>query len=163
MPSAQTLAVPERHADPGVRGFFQMRVLVIAAASFALVGCASVTRGTTNDVTVTTEPAGAAVRTSMNHTCPASPCTFKVGRKDEFVVTASKPGFKEASMPVKTRLAGSGAAGFAGNVLVGGLIGMGVDAATGAALEHYPNPIVLALEPIQSPVTTKPQREGSRT
>ena len=132
-----------------------MRMLFIAAASVALVGCASITRGATNQITVTTEPAGAAVRTSMAHSCPQSPCTFQVNRKDEFVVTASKPGFKDGSMPVKTRVAGSGAAGFAGNVLVGGVIGMGVDAATGATLEHYPNPVVIALEPIQSPTPAK--------
>lgn len=42
-----------------------MRMLFIAAASVALVGCASITRGATNQITVTTEPAGAAVRTSM--------------------------------------------------------------------------------------------------
>lgn len=128
-----------------------MRILLVAAAAGALAGCASITRGTTNDVTVTTEPAGAVVTTSLNHSCPASPCTFKVGRKDEFVVTASKPGYENATMPVKTRIAGSGAAGFTGNVLVGGVIGMGVDAATGAALEHYPSPVVLALRPIQAP------------
>ena len=48
-------------------------------------------------------------------------------------------------MPVGTRVAGAGAAGFAGNVLVGGVVGMAVDAATGATLEHYPNPVMLTL------------------
>jgi hypothetical protein len=47
---------------------------------------------------------------------------------------------------VATRVAGAGAAGFAGNVLVGGLVGMGVDAATGSTLEHYPNPVSVILE-----------------
>ena len=128
-----------------------MRILLIAAAVGALAGCASITRGTTEQITVTTEPAGAVVRTSMNHSCPTTPCTFQVGRKDEFIVTASKPGYHDASMPVKTKVAGAGAAGFAGNVLLGGVIGMGVDAATGATLEHYPSPVVLALQPIQAP------------
>jgi hypothetical protein len=39
------------------------------------------------------------------------------------------------------------AAGFAGNVLAGGLIGMGVDAATGAATDHKPNPVIVTLQP----------------
>jgi hypothetical protein len=42
---------------------------------------------------------------------------------------------------------GTGAAGFAGNVLLGGLVGMGVDAATGAALDHKPNPVIVTLQP----------------
>jgi hypothetical protein len=41
----------------------------------------------------------------------------------------------------------SGAAGFAGNILAGGLIGMGVDAATGAAQDHKPNPVIVTLRP----------------
>ncbi len=52
-------------------------------------------------------------------------------------------------MPVRTRIATAGAAGFAGNVLVGGVVGMAVDAATGATLEHYPNPVVLKLVPLR--------------
>jgi hypothetical protein len=140
-----------------------MRLVLVAAACCALAGCASVTRGTTNDVTITSTPDGAAVRTSMNHTC-VTPCTLKVGRKDEFVVTASKPGYRDASIPVKTKVAGAGAAGFAGNILVGGVIGMGVDAATGATLEHYPSPVAFTLEPVAPPpAAVKPPRRGAKS
>jgi hypothetical protein len=52
-------------------------------------------------------------------------------------------------MPVGTRIAAGGAAGFAGNVLVGGVVGMAVDASTGATLEHYPNPVMLTLVPLR--------------
>jgi hypothetical protein len=41
----------------------------------------------------------------------------------------------------------AGAAGFAGNVIAGGLIGMGVDAATGAATDHKPTPVIVTLQP----------------
>lgn len=34
----------------------------------------------------------------------------------------------------------------AGNLLLGGIVGIGVDAVTGAALDHYPNPVNIALE-----------------
>ena len=36
----------------------------------------------------------------------------------------------------------------AGNVLVGGIIGVGVDAASGAALDLTPNPVVVTLQPL---------------
>lgn len=55
---------------------------------------------------------------------------------------------KRGSIEIKTKVVGAGAAGFAGNVLIGGVIGMGVDAATGAALDHYPNPAHIELVPL---------------
>ena len=75
--------------------------------------------------------------------------TYEAGRKDEFIVTASKPGYHSVEMPVGTRVAGTGAAGFAGNILLGGVVGMAVDAASGATLEHYPNPVMLTLMPLR--------------
>jgi hypothetical protein len=77
------------------------------------------------------------------------PCTLQFSRKDEFSVLFSKPGFHSVEMPVKTQIAGAGAAGFAGNVLLGGLIGMGVDASTGASLEHFPNPVSATMIPLR--------------
>jgi hypothetical protein len=80
-----------------------------------------------------------------------------VQRKDEFSVSFAKPGYQPQTVPVTTRLAGGGAAGFAGNVLVGGIVGMGVDAASGATLEHWPNPVVATLQPV-APVPQPPGR-----
>ncbi len=84
----------------------------------------------------------------MGQTC-VTPCILQFGRKDEFTVTASMPGYHTSEMAVSTRIAGAGAAGFAGNVLLGGVIGMGVDAATGATLEHYPNPVMMEMVPLR--------------
>jgi hypothetical protein len=111
----------------------------------ALAGCATVTRGTTNQVQITSEPSGANVRTSIGHAC-VSPCTLTVDRKSEFIVTFSLDGYQDVSIPVRTQVAGAGAAGVAGNVLVGGIVGVGVDAATGASLEHAPNPVHAVLQ-----------------
>jgi len=43
-----------------------------------------------------------------------------------------------------------------GNILLGGIIGMGADAATGATLEHVPNPVSATLVPISRPPAAKP-------
>jgi hypothetical protein len=127
----------------------KMRIIAATAVAGALGGCATVTRGTTDQITVNSIPAEAEARTSLGHSCPATPCTWDVSRKSEFVVTFTKDGYDGMQIPVATRIAGSGAAGFAGNLLVGGLIGMGVDAATGSTLEHYPNPVVATLVPLR--------------
>jgi hypothetical protein len=124
-----------------------MRVVVAMALGATLGSCASVTRGHTNQVHFASEPAGAELRTSMGHSC-TTPCTLQFSRKDEFVASFSKPGYHPALLMVITRLAGEGAAGFAGNLLIGGGVGMVVDAASGATLEHCPNPVLVTLHPV---------------
>ena len=50
---------------------------------------------------------------------------------------AALSGARKYPPQVATQLAGAGAAGFAGNALLGGLIGMGVDASTGATFRSW--------------------------
>ena len=138
-----------------------LKLIAVGIAALSLAGCATVTRGTTNQIQIVSEPSGADVRTSMGMTCVA-PCTITVSRKDEFAVTFNKPGYQELTIPVKTQVAGSGAAGFAGNVLLGGVVGMAADAATGATLEHVPNPVVGNLRPLGSQKPGKPGKPGKK-
>lgn len=120
------------------------RVLVAASCGLTVAGCASITRGLNEQIQFTSYPSEASVRTSTGFQC-VTPCTLQVGRKDEFTVVFSKADYVSQEVPVRTQVAGSGAAGFAGNIVLGGVIGMGVDAATGAALEHCPNPVSVIL------------------
>jgi hypothetical protein len=133
------------------------RVVLACAAALALGGCATVTRGTDDQIQINSDPQGATVQTSLSQQC-LTPCTLKVGRKDEFSVTIAKPGYAPQTVFVGTKLASAGAAGFAGNVLVGGVVGMGVDAATGATLEHFPNPVTVILQRSGAPTPQGPQR-----
>jgi hypothetical protein len=141
-----------------------MKIIIAALAALSVGACATVTRGTTDQVTFTSEPPEAEVRTSIGYSCPATPCTFEVSRKSEFIATFSKEGYEPLQIPVQTRVAGTGAAGFAGNVILGGVVGMAVDAGTGATLEHYPNPVHASLVPLALPsgrkrLPAKPRRQ----
>jgi hypothetical protein len=124
-----------------------MRHFFAIGVALCLGACATVTRGSTDQVTFSSEPSGAEVRTSVGYTCSATPCTFQFDRKSEFIATFSMEGYEDQQIPVQTRVAGNGAAGFAGNILLGGIVGMGVDVATGATLEHFPNPVYASLVP----------------
>lgn len=119
-----------------------------------LSGCATITRGTSVEIKLDSEPPGAEARTSLGHYCAVTPCAFDVSRKAEFIVTFSKPGYEPQQVSVTTQVASAGVTGMVGNVVAGGVVGVGVDAATGATLEHVPNPVVVTLVPMQK----SPQR-----
>ena len=121
-----------------------MRATVISSLIFAggvlLSGCATVTRGTTEPLAIQSEPDGAKVEISSGQT-GVTPCSFELKRKNDYRVYLRKDGFQPVEIQVESRVAGAGATGMAGNVLVGGIIGMGVDAATGATNSLRPNPV----------------------
>jgi|GraSoiStandDraft_4_1057263.scaffolds.fasta_scaffold200518_2 hypothetical protein len=123
------------------------RVGVVLCAAASLGACATVTRGSKDAWVVNTEPSGAKVETSNGHQCAATPCAIKMSRKSNFTATVTKAGFKPATVTVTHKTATAGAAGVAGNVLLGGVIGLGVDVATGASQDLTPNPVNLKLEP----------------
>jgi hypothetical protein len=135
-------------------------IVAMAAAVFTLGGCATITRGTTDQLQITSDPPDATARTSLGHSC-VTPCTLTISRKDEFNVVISKPGYQDETVEVKTQVAGAGAAGFAGNVLLGGVVGMGADVATGATLEHIPNPVSVVLMPLPAPPRQPPRRKNT--
>ena len=64
--------------------------------------------------------------------CDSTPCSLKMARNAEFDATITKPGYKTLHVHVTHKIATAGGAGMAGNVLLGGIIGAGVDVATGA-------------------------------
>jgi hypothetical protein len=122
-------------------------------------GCATITRGTTEAFSIETEPSGASVTTSLGTMCEPTPCVIpKVSREAEFTVTISKPGYVTTTHNVSHTTAGGGAAGMAGNVLLGGIIGAAVDANSGATQQLVPNPLHVVLEP-EAAVAAAPTAE----
>ena len=125
------------------------RIALLALTVGTLTGCATITRGSSEALVVESTPTGAEVRLSSGEICK-TPCTLKKKRKDNFVVFINREGFEPVEVAVISETPGAGAAGMAGNVLVGGLIGVGVDAATGATKRLTPNPIRVTLNPLKT-------------
>jgi hypothetical protein len=136
--------------------------LINLLLAIGLSGCATVTRGTSDQVQIQSNPVGANVTLSTGQTC-VTPCTLTMGRKDEFTVHYEKPGYASQDVAVKTQIAPGGAAGFAGNMVVGGvgLVGMGADAWSGATLEHVPNPVTVDLAPLAGPSVERGRKRKS--
>ena len=123
-----------------------LRGLSAIALTSALGACATVTRGTTQQFTIESTPPAAQARTSSGFVCESTPCTIRMPRKDAFTVTISKAGYKTYTTDIKPKLADTGAAGFLGNALIGGVIGATVDVTSGATLDLNPNPLHVNLE-----------------
>ena len=126
-----------------------MRLVGVLAFCAMLGGCASVTRGTTETISISSTPSGAEAEISgleAPMTC-TTPCAVVAKRNADISVTIKKEGYEAQVVQLTKEIPAAGAAGFAGNVIAGGLIGMGVDAATGAATDHKPNPVIVTLQP----------------
>ncbi len=120
------------------------RVAFIGILGLLTSGCATITRGTTEVLVVETTPTGADVEISNGMRCK-TPCSLEMKRKNNIVVDISKEGYEPVRVNVLSQVAGAGAAGMAGNVVLGGIIGAGVDAATGATKQLKPNPVQVTL------------------
>lgn len=122
----------------------QISLAVVVVASLLSSGCATITRGTTQPWTVDSSPTGAVASLSNGERCE-TPCTLTLKRKHAFAVEVCKAGYRTVNTAVMSGISGAGATGMAGNVLVGGLIGIGIDAATGATKNLSPSPLMIEL------------------
>ncbi|MBR1125026.1 PEGA domain-containing protein [Bradyrhizobium lablabi] len=138
-----------------------MRIVGIAALCAVVGGCASVSRGTTENISIASTPSGAeATITGLDvPTACVTPCAVVVKRNADISVAFQKEGYAPQIVQLTKEVPGTGAAGFAGNLLLGGIVGMGVDAYTGAATDHKPNPVTVTLEPLAPPAPARPPRK----
>lgn len=124
-----------------------IRAIVGLSAVVCISGCATITRGSSEAITFKSTPSGATVDLSFGRSCK-TPCTIMVKRRSGFGVKFSKEGYETVETEVVSEIAPAGAAGMAGNVILGGLIGAGVDAMTGATKRLIPNPLEVTLTPL---------------
>lgn len=107
------------------------------AFSFLLCGCATVLTGTSQQIRVATEPPGAACTATRNGevvaTLAATPGAFEVGKGVGHVkIACRKPGYLEAVATAASHLNTSTLWNHAGP----GIIGLGVDSASGAMYRY---------------------------
>lgn len=130
---------------------------LIASLSMLIstAACATITKGTDDTVTFESTPPQALVtisdtRESLKDITCTSPCTLELNRKWTYRVTFEKDGYTPAIQMLTPKLSSDGVAGMGGNILLGGIIGAGVDASTGAMNDLKPNPMSVTLEPDNS-------------
>lgn len=126
-----------------------MRLLVIVAAMLSVSACSTITRGTTQAVAVQTpgvEKAECELRSEgIGTKTVVTPASIVLDKSMHSVrVTCRKKCFTDgegviASMTEEMT---------AGNILVGGVVGLGVDAASGAMNKYEPQ-VQIAMTPIK--------------
>ena len=126
-----------------------MKVYMFAVVLPLLTSCATITRGVHEKLRVESDPPGANIQLSTGEK-GVTPAKFvKNRRADSFTVTVSKPGWATQTVRVESKFSGTGGAAMVGgNFVLGGFVGVGVDAATGAYNSLYPNPVKVELAPI---------------
>lgn len=119
---------------------------IIALSCLFLNGCATITQGSKQTVLFDTDPSGATCsisRTGEGVLYPnfETPASLEISKdKDELVVICNKEGYKETVIHSGSNLEGW----TLGNLLIGGIIGVGIDAASGA-MNEYPSQVVVPL------------------
>jgi len=109
-----------------------------------ITSCATITRGSHDKLTVLSEPSGANVVLSSGEK-GVTPTKFVKSRRDNFTVTVSKAGYVPQTVNVESKVSATGGTAMA----VGGPIGVGVDAVSGAYNSLYPNPVSVRLAPLR--------------
>jgi hypothetical protein len=131
--------------------------LIVAAALVSVAGCASIISGRRSDVTFDTFPPGAHVEirdkrgrpvTSFNS--PGSATLKRQGRffmPAHYTATITAPGYQTAQVPIGSTLN----PWLLGNIIIGGVPGIVIDSATGAAWKPRRSEIHQQLVPLEGP------------
>jgi CxxC motif-containing protein len=111
-----------------------------------LTGCASVVNHTTQQIPVDTDPSGANVFVDCgdvkNDPKLVTPAVVTVQRKaDHCSISFEKPGYR----PAEVTLAKSMSGWYLGNIVLGGFIGLIVDASNGAMYKRTPSEVKVSL------------------
>lgn len=127
--------------------FRRLLSALVVSCGLLLGGCATVVSGTTQSIGVNTDPEGADCKFTRKGTLVGrvnpTPGTIQIGKDYENVsVSCRKEGFEETTGVIGSEFQ----AMTFGNILLGGVIGVVVDAASGAMMK-YPESVTFTLIP----------------
>lgn len=103
-------------------------------------GCATIINGSTQQVSVSSDPPGAQVMADGNP-IGVTPLVIDLQRKSNHIVTVSMDGYHTEQVSVVKVMSGA----VAGNILAGGFIGWGIDAASGAQYKLKPDTVTVQM------------------
>jgi hypothetical protein len=123
-----------------------LRYVTAVACAFVLAACATITKGTTQIVAIDTPGVPAAACTISTQSGPqivTTPGTVSLAKGSSSLPIQCT---KECYVTASSIIPSNAEAMSAGNVIFGGVIGLGVDAVSGA-MNKYPDQVTVALSP----------------
>lgn len=123
-----------------------MRKFAILAFALVLVGCATITKGTTQTIAIDTPGVPGATCTIQTQSGPRGLMTPGNVTLDKGSSALPITCTKECYVMGSSMIPSNTETMAAGNIILGGVIGLGVDAATGA-MNKYPDLVTVAMIP----------------
>ena len=120
------------------RNINRLAALLLA---FTTTGCATIVSGTTQKISVTTQPSGAVAKVDNNQSSN-TPAVFTLERKNDHTIEVMKEGYKTTRVIIQRTFNGAAA----GNLLIGGIVGGAIDMASGSSNKLIPERVDLVLE-----------------
>ena len=128
---------------------FIIAVCSILAITGFIAGCATIVRGSSETIEITTSPSGAMIKLSTGQSA-RSPSTFEVARKGTIFVTITKDGYETVETKLISSIEGASLGlGTAANFLTLPVVNDVVDYNSGANYSHKPNPLHVELTPLK--------------
>ena len=138
--------------------------LVVLVVVGALGGCSTIVNGSSQQISVQTPNANGAsceLKSPDGQYFLTTPGTVTVAKsKHNLAVKCTKDGFSDGITTITSTFEGM----TLGNVLIGGVIGVGIDAASGA-MNQYPNSIQVQMQKLKpsNSVPTNAQQDDNGT
>ena len=110
--------------------------VLLVPAVLVMNGCATIMTGKYEDISVTSDPPGVTVRAD-NGTQIVTPGHFNFTRNQEHTLVADYGGAETQQVHLKHQMQGW----VWGNILLGGIIGLAIDSASGAGDELFPKKV----------------------
>ncbi len=137
-----------------------LAILTVAAGTLTVAGCATISSGTTQEMSFQSTPEDVIVTLIERVRVEGSdnqfedkprilgktPFTTQLDRAENQSIQFSKPGYKPVTMKLTTTLNGW----FWGNIVFGGLVGSTTDNMSGASVEYAPSQFYVTLTPLIS-------------
>jgi hypothetical protein len=120
----------------------KLSIVLLLGITLSTTSCATIITGTTDKITFNSTPEAAKVFHKGQEKC-TTPCTVPISRGlGKQMVTFQKEGFNDKEV----KLTKNFNAVTLVNILIGGAIGVGIDAATGSLTKYSPKEYTVELE-----------------